>query len=649
MAMKSQPFVGSVLALALVCGQLPTALAAEFPRLKLSSLKPFNRSQPSEDDGPSLQEQLETKVETPLVGDYVNIKGLHLVTLQGVGLVVGLEGTGGDPSPSTLRTALTDDMRRHKVADPNFYLRSPNTAMVVVRAYLPVLVEKGDRFDVEVRLPEESNATSLHGGYLMETYLMEQAVIPGQGVLAGFAFAKAKGPVLITAGEGDAADNAGILGRGRIVGGAISLKERDLSIYLRNDFKTIRNSTRIADAIGERFYAYNKHGLREKLAEPKTDQKIVLKILPRYKDNYPRYLQVVRNIAFREDKVARQVRMQKLEEELKDPPQAERAALQLEAIGPDAIPILRTGLKSKSREVRFHAATALAYLGTPDGLPHLAEAAREEPAFRVFAFAAMAASDDVSANMLLRELMNERSAETRYGAFRALTTMDPDDPFVRGEEMNGEFKLHVLHTTGEPMAHITNRRKAEVVLFGARQQLKPPLALRAGNHILVTAAAGSDTAVLSRFAVGEEDRKKEVSLELADVIRAAAELDAKFPDIAQMLSQAHHQHNLEGRLEIDALPEAGRTYYRPAEETADSEVDHSFAEEPAGEPDAEELTVDGEASITPTDLEQPVVDERPAADIDGGPTSLADSSAPPEDAAAQMPARFDLLRVFRRK
>jgi hypothetical protein len=39
-------------------------------------------------------------------------------------------------------------------------------------------------------------------------------------------------------------------------------------------------------------------------------------------------------------------------------------------------------------------------------------------------------------------------------------------------------------------------------------------------------------------------------------------LDGSYPDVAQLLVMAEKQSNLEGRLEFDALPKAGRIYYR---------------------------------------------------------------------------------------
>ncbi len=236
-------------------------------------------------------------------------------------------------------------------------------------------------------------------------------------------------------------------------------------------------------------------------------------------------------------------------------------------------------------EVRFHAAVALAYLDDGSGIMHLAEAAREEPAFRVYALAAMSAIDEPEAHLYLRDLMSMKSAETRYGAFRALWTLDKNDPFIRGEDMKGQFLLHVLQTElqtsshqipgtkagnpdqGGPMILITHRKHPEVVLFGSQQEFRVPIAVRAGD-VLITGAPGSDQLTVSKYAVGEQDQRKKVSRNIAVAIRTAVEMGASYPDIAQMILQAHHQGNINGQVEIDALPEGGRMYYRPDPEEA---------------------------------------------------------------------------------
>ena len=127
----------------------------------------FRSQSPDKDDSkPKVEEfgedEFETKIETPLIGEYTNVTGLNSIVLQSVGLVVGLDGTGGDPPPSSSRTLLREDMVRRGVESPNEILRSRDTALVVVRAYLPPMVRDGtrnrkaDTFDVEVRLPANS-------------------------------------------------------------------------------------------------------------------------------------------------------------------------------------------------------------------------------------------------------------------------------------------------------------------------------------------------------------------------------------------------------------------------------------------------------------------------------------------------------------
>ena len=72
---------------------------------------------------------------------------------------------------------------------------------------------------------------------------------------------------------------------------------------------------------------------------------------------------------------------------------------------------------------------------------------------------------------------------------------------------------------------------------------------------------GENKVVVARHQIGHNERQV-VTPHLAEIIRAAVDLGASYPDIAQMLIQAERQHNLPGRLGIDKLPEAGRYYNR---------------------------------------------------------------------------------------
>lgn len=240
------------------------------------------------------------------IGDYITVRrGLQMFVVEGIGLVTGLAGTGTDDGPP-YRELMLEDMRRRKFPRPEEYLRSPNTCIVLVRAYIPPLVRKGDRLDVEVRVPEGSGATSLQGGTLLECNLTEVAYAPGKGRLEGHTMARAKGP-LLSAKLGEA-EASGEFVRAQIPGGAVYVgQDRNLSVALQRDYANYRMSTRIAKRIGERFYDYNNSGIQQPMAEAKTHSRIDLEVHSRYRDNYPRYLECVRQITLSDTAVERSV------------------------------------------------------------------------------------------------------------------------------------------------------------------------------------------------------------------------------------------------------------------------------------------------------------------------------------------------------
>ena len=494
-----------------------------------------------------------------LVGDMAVPFGVEPIRIENVGLVTGLPGTGQDPPPSPQRSALIAEMEARGVTMPNAVLASRETAMVMVRGWLRPGIQKGDTFDVEVRVPSQGEAVSLRGGYLLETRLKEQAVLGGR-ILEGHTWALAKGPVLVDPTANPEQEKV-LLGRGRILGGGVCLKSRTLGLVLKPEHRNVANSARIAAAVNKRFYLAQK-GVKTGVATAKTDEFIELAVHPRYKDNIGRYLDVVRSIALREDEAQQAQRMEELGKQLFDPLSSARAALELEAIGKKAVDVLRKGLTAEDPEVRFYSAEALAYLDCREAAAPLAQIARQQPAFRVYALAALGTMDDLVAYEQLCSLLQGSSAETRYGAFRALWAMNRLDPLVRGERLGpDQFSYHVLDTEGTPMVHVCTHKRAEVVLFGKEHRLRGPFFLEAGSRIVVRPnRENPDELVVSRFAVGEPDQQRIVPNQLDAMIRAIAELGGCYPDVVQALVQAKAQGALESRFEVDALPEPGRSY-----------------------------------------------------------------------------------------
>ncbi|MGQ9574618.1 MAG: flagellar basal body P-ring protein FlgI [Thermoguttaceae bacterium] len=527
-------------------------------------------------------------VQIRLVGDLATPANMNPVAVENVGLVTGLKGTGSDPRPSPQRSALLAEMHLRGVDSPNALLASKSTSLVLVRGLLRPGIQKGDRFDVEVRVPSQSETTSLRGGYLLETELKQLAVLQDNAIHEGRTYGLAQGPVLV---DPSASPKNGrvLASRGRILGGGVALRSLPLGLVLRSEHQSVANAARVEAAINRRFHTFDRGGIKTGVAKARTDRFIELKLHPRYKENVYRYMAVIRSTVLRESETELSQRLRLLEDQLLDPPTASRAALQLEAIGRPAIEVLLKGIHSPSAEVRFYAAEALAYLDDSRAAVPLGQAARHEPAFRVYALSALSGMDDYSAAEQLRELLKVPSAETRYGAFRALWIMNPNDPLIRGEDLGGQFSYHQVADSDPPMIHLTRSRRPEIVLFGRDQRFQAPLALEAGNRIMVTSSKPGEVTV-SKFSVHEPDQKRLVSDRVDEVIRAIVELGGTYPDVVQALQEAKASGALSSRLEVDALPEPGRPYDRSAELASPTQApEHSSpSPDPAASPKADQ-------------------------------------------------------------
>lgn len=498
---------------------------------------------------PEVEALLSLEANTKLVADYAAAWGIDAQRIERVALVTGLAGTGGDSPPNSRRQSLLAEMQARGVVEPNRLLGSRTTSLVWVHGYLPPGVRKGDRFDVAVEVPSDCDTTSLAGGWLMETRLSEMAMV-GSRVRDGHVLGIAEGSLLVDPVSQGTLDSKSKL-RAIVPGGGVSLTSRPIGLVLMPEHRSIALSKRIGDAINSRFHAVIK-GSKRGVATPKTDRFIELEIPFVYRHNMDRYIRVVRSIAVIEPQGGRHARLDLLGRQLTDPVTASSAAIRLEAIGKDAVVTLKKGLESQDAEVRFAAAEALAYLGESATAPHLAEAAAALRAARPDALAALAALDDAHGIDALQSLLTSASAETRYGAFRALWTMDSSIPLVKGEKLADVCTLHMLDVGGPTLVHATRRHHPEIVLFGTEHSLADGLRAEAGPAIVIT--VDDATATCSRFAAGAPDQGEDVPARVDEVLRAIARLGGTYPDMIQFLQQAAAQHAMEARLAFDALP-----------------------------------------------------------------------------------------------
>ena len=450
---------------------------------------------------------------------------------------------------------------------------------------IPSGIAASDAFDVDIELPPGSATTSLAGGRLLLTQLRQVVITPDAGLKKSSTIATAGGPLL--AGKPNDPKN---LKAGRVLGGAHVKKEIPYTMIVREERKSVRTVQLVENVIKQRFH--QSDGVDQKgMATGKTDQILVLKVPKVYHHNQGRYFQVVQALHVVDNPNLRAQRTEKWGKELLEPKTAGRAALKLEGLGATAVPTLKEGLNSADNQVRFFAAEALAFLNDPSGADILAKMAKEQKEFRAPALKALAAMDQSAGLMKLRALLNEPDFELRYGAFDALRTADPTDPFLgqvavyddpAEEESNDlalqlesepkrrkrlrpedPFSLFVVDCEGPPMVHVSRNLRCEVVLFGKQQQLLAPVVLSAGSPILLNAAEGDQLVQISRIDVSTLDgpnARITSPLTLAPVIRQVAQLGATYPDIVEMLSAAFRQKNLPGPMVVDAIPLTTKSY-----------------------------------------------------------------------------------------
>lgn len=121
--------------------------------------------------------------------ELVEVEGFRSNALVGVGIVVGLAGTGDDASSFMAKRPLATVLKHLGTAVEPSEIKSKNVAIVMVTASLPAFARPGVPFDITVS--SAGTAKSLAGGTLLATALkgvdrQTYALAQGQLLVGGF-------------------------------------------------------------------------------------------------------------------------------------------------------------------------------------------------------------------------------------------------------------------------------------------------------------------------------------------------------------------------------------------------------------------------------------------------------------------------------
>ncbi|QTA38282.1 flagellar basal body P-ring protein FlgI [Thermosipho ferrireducens] len=228
------------------------------------------------------------------IKDIAKFRGARDNQLFGVGIVVGLNGTGDG---GTLNSPLLANMfKNFGIPITEADIKSNNTALVMVTADIPAFYKEGMRLDVIVA--SIGNAKSLENGVLVQTPLYGAD---------GNVYAVAQGPVSV--GGSDVKSSINLQKRfkvtGYIPGGALIEREipsnivddNSITILLMNP--DVTTSARVALAINEKF--------QSRLAKAVDPSSIKVLIPDAFSDDLITFLSIIEEIEVVPDQPAKVV------------------------------------------------------------------------------------------------------------------------------------------------------------------------------------------------------------------------------------------------------------------------------------------------------------------------------------------------------
>ena len=501
------------------------------------------------------------------VGEICGLIGLDSVRVYGIGLATELKGTGSAPIESGQREHLQRELRlTNGRNDVKELMADKNTELVIIEGRIPPGARAGDHFDLLAVTMSESDATTIENGVVIKTRLRKMVNL-GNRVQKGGVAATAGGPVIVKSLLDNTNNDEDKL-EAVIPAGGKATEDRTLGLQIRGDQFNQKTTLQITQAINKRFRYRTTLG-QDGVAEPKTDRRIELKVPQVYRNNIGRYASVLNQLVFAENSVQLGERLAELEAQIGQPVQSGLAALQLEAIGDKAKPVLQSALSHNDREVRFHAAEALAYMGVNDGISELVAAAKKDKSYRWHAFTALASMEGRETANVLSKFFNHSEVDLRYGAFKAIRQQNEDDPIITGDYLANEFYLHEVDSTAEPTICITTNHRAEIVVFGSQAAFNDNfLYVESG---LTIKSADNGLLALTAYSPDFIKEQRVCTSQAADLIRTLADLGYGFSSQIKILRQASDNGTLNAELAVNAAPKLDRSRRKPQRVTSDFE------------------------------------------------------------------------------
>ena len=491
------------------------------------------------------------------IGSLVEMSWPESVRLDGYGLVVGLKDTGSSECPPDIRTYLGQHLQTlfpGRRIDVSKFISGSDTAVVLVEGIMPEIASKNENFDVRVSALDDTQTTSLEGGWLLGTELKHAGTF---GITSKIV-ANAKGTVYLDK-FGVTKINERI---GYVLAGGKVLDEYKVTLELKDpDFRTTND---IRNRLNELF--------GDEIAKVILPGRLEVKVPAKYKERRRRFISIIKETYLTYSTEIISERIKTYIGKLAALQDADASEIALEAIGNQSLGGLGVLLKAANEEVRLRAARCMLNLGSDAGLGTLRQIAMDSnSAYRIVALESITAGARRNdAVRISQRLLRDNDFRMRLAAYEQLRKLE--DVSVTQELVGNNFYLEQIAQTQQKVIFVSRSGQPRVVLFGAPIECSEGIFVRSKDgNITINAPLGQDHVSIIR----KHPRRPGVvvqlksSFQLSDVIRALCDkppeegmpgrggLDVPYADVIALLKLMCDKGVVNAEFWAGALPKIG--------------------------------------------------------------------------------------------
>ncbi len=497
-----------------------------------------------------------TDLGTP-IGSLVKVVVPEETQVSGFGLVGGLFGTGSAECPPQIKAYLIQQILRQlpsqSTADVDKFIKSTDTAVVLVEGVIPRFASQGQQFDLRVTALPGTQTTSLKGGKLFVTELK----LPGTFGITTRTLAQAEGPIYT-----DSTDSSAVNERtGFVLAGGMVLDERKVNLLLDNqDFTTTNN---IRNFLNGRF--------GDTTAKAIVPGRIELTTPLKYRDQKERFINITRAMYLEWDPEITDKRIKTFVGRLASSQDKDTSEIALEAIGRECLNKLSVLLNLSDEQVRLRAARCMLNMDSNEGLGVLRQIAlNPDSPNRMEALNAISAAQGRgNVALLLLELLNDKDFDIRFEAYEQLLKLN--NSTVTRRRIANDFYLDSVSHAEQKMVYVSRSGPPRIVLFGVPIYCSGNIFIQsADGDITINSPAGQDFVTIIRKHPKRPNVTAQLrcSYNLSDIIRALCEepskegqqgggLGVSYSEITGLLKQMCDKGAIRVEFKAGPLPKIG--------------------------------------------------------------------------------------------